>query len=55
MRDKIPTDTLLVSESGIHTADDVKRLREHGVQAFLVGEAFMAADDPGAKLKELFS
>ena len=55
MLDKIPPDSLLVSESGIHTSADVKLMREHGVQAFLVGEAFMAADDPGAKLKELFS
>jgi indole-3-glycerol phosphate synthase len=55
MLDKIPPDSLLISESGIHTPDDVKLLREHGVKAFLVGEAFMVADDPGAKLKELFS
>ena len=55
MRDKIPSDCLLVSESGIHTPDDVKLLQDNGVNAFLVGEAFMAADDPGAKLKELFS
>ena len=55
MLDKIPSDSLLISESGIHTPEDVKLLREHGVKAFLVGEAFMMADDPGAKLKELFS
>ena len=55
MLDKIPPDVLLVSESGIHAPDDVKLLREQGVKAFLVGEAFMSADDPGAKLKELFS
>jgi indole-3-glycerol phosphate synthase len=55
MLDKIPADYLLVSESGIHTPADVKLLRDHGVQAFLVGEAFMAAQDPGIKLKELFS
>lgn len=55
MLDKIPSDSLLISESGIHTPEDVKLLREHGVKAFLVGEAFMVADDPGAKLKELFS
>ncbi|MBI1423464.1 MAG: indole-3-glycerol phosphate synthase TrpC [Gammaproteobacteria bacterium] len=55
MLGKIPPDVLLVSESGVHTPDDVKLLREQGVKAFLVGEAFMSADDPGAKLKELFS
>ena len=55
MIEMVPANCLLVSESGIHTSDDVKRLREHGVKAFLVGEAFMVADDPGAKLKELFS
>jgi indole-3-glycerol phosphate synthase len=55
MLNQIPPGSLLVSESGIHTPADVRLLREQGVQAFLVGEAFMAADDPGAKLKELFS
>lgn len=50
----IPGDRLVVSESGIHTRDDVARLREAGVHAFLVGEAFMRADDPGARLAELF-
>jgi indole-3-glycerol phosphate synthase len=43
-----------VTESGIHTAKDVAVMREHGVDAFLVGEAFMRADDPGDKLRELF-
>ncbi len=45
---------LLVTESGIATRDDVCRLREAGVPAFLVGEAFMRADDPGAALATLF-
>ena len=54
MLDKIPPDSLLISESGIQTPEDVKMMREHGVKAFLIGEAFMTADDPGAKLKELF-
>ena len=44
-----------MTESGIHTPDDVKRMRENRVNAFLVGEAFMRADDPGAKLAELFN
>jgi len=55
LRERVPADFLLVSESGIHTPEDVRLLREHGVQAFLVGEAFMAVDDPGSRLKELFS
>ena len=49
----IPKDRLVVSESGIKTRADVERLAEAGVQAILVGEAFMRAADPGAKLAEL--
>ena len=49
-----PVDRLLVTESGIHTRDDVRRMRQRGVHAFLVGEAFMKAADPGEKLAELF-
>ena len=51
---RIPPDRIVVTESGIHTAADVARLRDRGVHAFLVGEAFMRAEDPGAKLAELF-
>ncbi len=54
MLDMLPRGALLVTESGIHTREDVALMRRHGVHAFLVGEAFMRADDPGAKLKELF-
>ena len=54
LRTLAPADVLLVSESGIHTADDVARLRAAGVHAFLVGEAFMRALDPGAELQRLF-
>ena len=50
----IPPDRMVVTESGIHTRADVERLRAHDVHAFLVGEAFMRAEDPGAKLQELF-
>ena len=50
----IPDDRLVVTESGIHTPDDVRLMREHGVNAFLVGEAFMRAPDPGVALSELF-
>jgi indole-3-glycerol phosphate synthase len=51
----IEYDRILVAESGIHTPEDVARLREGGIQAFLVGEAFMRAEDPGAELRRLFS
>jgi indole-3-glycerol phosphate synthase len=50
----IPKDRLVITESGIHTRDDVERMRSSGVNAFLVGEACMRAPDPGAKLRELF-
>jgi len=49
-----PEDRLLVTESGIHTRDDVELMRRNSVHAFLVGEAFMKADKPGEKLAELF-
>jgi indole-3-glycerol phosphate synthase len=51
----IPDDRLVVTESGINTIEDIAKLRGQSVNAFLVGEAFMRAEDPGAKLKELFS
>ena len=51
---RMPADRIVVTESGIHTPADVARLRAGGVHAFLVGEAFMKAPDPGAKLAELF-
>ncbi len=50
----IPDDRIVVTESGILTRTDVALMREHGVHAFLVGEAFMKADAPGEKLRELF-
>jgi indole-3-glycerol phosphate synthase len=54
MLDRIPSDRLVVTESGIHTAGDVSLMRDNGVHAFLVGEAFMKAPEPGEKLAELF-
>ena len=51
---RIPAGATVVTESGIHTAADVARMHAAGVHAFLVGETFMRADDPGAKLAELF-
>jgi len=47
---RVPGDTMLVTESGIHTVEDVTRMREAGINAFLVGEAFMRQEDPGAHL-----
>ena len=50
----IPDDCIVVTESGIHSKDDVALMQKHNVNAFLVGEAFMRADEPGEKLSELF-
>jgi indole-3-glycerol phosphate synthase len=54
LRGAIPADRLLVSESGIQTRDDVLRMGAAGVNAFLVGEAFMRAPDPGEALAAMF-
>ncbi len=51
---EVPNDRLLVTESGILVKEDVQKMRSAGVNAFLVGEAFMRADDPGRALAELF-
>ncbi len=50
----IPADRIVVTESGILASGDVQQMREHGVNAFLVGEAFMRVDDPGSRLRQLF-
>jgi len=52
--DSIPEDRIVVTESGIHTREDVALMRRNDVNAFLVGEAFMRAEDPGARLAALF-
>jgi indole-3-glycerol phosphate synthase len=52
--DRIPSDTLVVTESGIHDRSQVDAMRARGVHAFLVGEAFMRETDPGAALRALF-
>ena len=52
--DRIPSGRIVITESGIHTATDVARMRSHHVNAFLVGEAFMRAEDPGIELARLF-
>jgi indole-3-glycerol phosphate synthase len=51
---QIPEGRIVVTESGIHNSEDVTLMRENDVNAFLVGEAFMRADDPGKALKKLF-
>ena len=50
----IPADRMVITESGILARADVQRMRDAGVNAFLVGEAFMRAPDPGAELTKLF-
>lgn len=54
LKDAVPPDRILVTESGIASPADVLRMREAGVHAFLVGEAFMREADPGAALQRLF-
>ena len=54
MKDAVPRDRLLVTESGILAPADVQRMRAAGVHAFLVGEAFMRAVEPGEALRQLF-
>ena len=54
LRNAVPRDRRLVTESGIHAAADVARMRAAGVEAFLVGEAFMREPDPGHALRSLF-
>lgn len=51
----IPDDRLLITESGIHTKEDVQLMLEHQIYTFLIGEAFMRADSPGLKMRELFT
>jgi indole-3-glycerol phosphate synthase len=53
--ERIPPGRLVVTESGIHTPEDVSLMRRHGVNTFLVGEAFMTAEDPGLRLQALFA
>ena len=55
MLPEVPADRLLVTESGILGRENVRTMREAGVHAFLVGEAFMRAPEPGLALAELFS
>ncbi|MCT2529274.1 indole-3-glycerol phosphate synthase TrpC [SAR92 clade bacterium H921] len=52
---KIPKGKIIITESGIHSRQDVAAMREHDVHAFLVGEAFMRSDEPGVRLSEMFN
>jgi len=54
LRPMIPQDRTMVTESGIHSQEDVARMGRCGIHAFLVGEAFMRRDDPGGALRSLF-
>jgi indole-3-glycerol phosphate synthase len=54
MKDAVPKDRVLVTESGILVPGDVTRMRAAGVDAFLVGETFMRAEEPGEALRQLF-
>ena len=54
LKASVPADRLLITESGIQTAEDVQKMRDAQIHGFLVGEAFMRAKDPGAALAKLF-
>ena len=53
--DRIPAERIVITESGIHSSQDVKAMKEKDVHGFLVGEAFMRSDNPGQQLKLFFS
>src|SRR5699024_1215881 len=55
LRQQVPADRLLVGESGIHTPDDIRRLADHDIGAFLIGESCMRQPDPGAALADLIA
>ncbi len=55
LQQSIPQDCLIITESGIHTQDDVQLMLDNDIYTFLVGEAFMRAEFPGKKMRELFS
>ncbi len=55
LKDMLPEERIIITESGIHTVDDVQLMLENAVYTFLIGEAFMKADSPGQKMRELFA
>lgn len=52
--EKVPEDVTVITESGLHTPEDVAKMRDHRVNGFLVGEAFMREEDPGKALEGMF-
>ena len=50
----VPRDRLVIAESGIHSAEDIETLKSAGIDAFLIGESFMRASDPGTELERIF-
>ena len=55
LKQQIPDDRIIITESGIHTRDDVQLMLDNDIYAFLVGEVFMRAESPGQKMRELFA
>jgi indole-3-glycerol phosphate synthase len=55
LKQQIPEDRIIITESGIHTHDDVQLMLDNDIYAFLVGEVFMRAQSPGQKMRELFA
>jgi len=55
LKQAVPEDRLIITESGIHTQEDIQLMLDNDIYTFLVGEAFMRADYPGHKMRELFS
>jgi indole-3-glycerol phosphate synthase len=55
LKQQIPEDRIIITESGIHTHDDVQLMLDNDIYAFLVGEVFMRAESPGKKMRELFA
>jgi indole-3-glycerol phosphate synthase len=55
LADRLPTDAVRVAESGIHTAEDIERLRAAGFDAFLIGESLMRQPDPSSALQALLA
>ena len=51
---ELPDDRLVITESGIHSAEDVALMHKNGIFGFLIGESLMRSEQPGAKLRELF-
>jgi indole-3-glycerol phosphate synthase len=54
LQTQVPAGRLIITESGIHTKEDVQLMLENGIYTFLIGEAFMRAEHPGQKMHELF-